>query len=544
MRSTKQMTRHLFLAMAAAWVVIVVPVGADDPGHALRFDGVSDLVRLAETVYMMGGTGSGWETNKSVSLWVKPTGSATCTVDAPTHCDAVFGDRPRTWGISRGTVGGLDRLWVWNYDGRPQAIGIEYTPGEWVHVALTHGGGVLSAYKNGTLVGSVASGATVQPGSGATATLYVGGVINNTNRNWTFEGEIDEVRIFNVARSEQEIRDDMNRHLTGLEPGLAAYYQMSDGSGTTLTDDSGYGWTGTLLDGMSGVPADGPIDWVPSGAFGDDGDPNAVPVPESQPVTTPEDTDAIITLVGTDDDEDPLTFTVVTPPVNGTLTGTAPNLTYVPAAEFNGADSFTFVVEDGFDTSAEATVDIDVTPVNDVPVAVDTLVAVEQSSPGVAIDLAALVGDVETAAPDLTYTIVTGPASGSLSGSGATLTYTPTGGFIGLDTFTYQVTDRGDPDACAPRPGLCRRREQRGPDRDAGRHRGQHAAGGAWADGHHGGGHGDRHHLEWVGRRRRPADLRGGHAPRAGHADGHGARSDLHPGAGLPRRRHLQLPRR
>ncbi|MGL5018260.1 MAG: DUF6288 domain-containing protein, partial [Luteolibacter sp.] len=55
-----------------------------------------------------------------------------------------------------------------------------------------------------------------------------------------------------------------------------------------------------------------------------------------------------------------LTYTVITPPANGTLTGTAPNLTYTPTANYNGSDSFTFKVNNGTSDSAPATVAITV----------------------------------------------------------------------------------------------------------------------------------------------------------------------------------------
>lgn len=94
---------------------------------------------------------------------------------------------------------------------------------------------------------------------------------------------------------------------------------------------------------------------------------NGVPTADDQSVTTPEDTATAITLTGSDPDGDPLTYTVTSGPSNGTLSGTAPNLTYTPNADFNGTDSFTFTVSDGTDTSAPATVSITVTPVNDSP---------------------------------------------------------------------------------------------------------------------------------------------------------------------------------
>ena len=248
---------------SAMVTVTVTPTGAD-PGLALRFDGVSDYVTFNKTANVLG---PGWESSKTVSMWVKPTGTAFCNAPSPASCDAIFGDRPRWWGISRGTVGGQDRIWVWNYDGQYQMIGIPYTAGEWLHISMVHAGGVMSAYRNGALVGAVASGATTQPTTGALPTLQLGGIINNANRNWTFEGEIDEVQLWNVGRTKEQIAQDMMWPLSGGEPGLAAYYRMSDGAGTYLTDDSGHGWYGTLTDGGIGVPADGGILWVPSGAF-------------------------------------------------------------------------------------------------------------------------------------------------------------------------------------------------------------------------------------------------------------------------------------
>ena len=85
------------------------------------------------------------------------------------------------------------------------------------------------------------------------------------------------------------------------------------------------------------------------------------------PTTTNEDTSVGITLTGSDPDSDPLTFLVGTGPTHGSLSGTAPNLTYTPAANYNGSDSFTFTVNDGSLTSSPATVSITINAVNDAP---------------------------------------------------------------------------------------------------------------------------------------------------------------------------------
>ena len=94
---------------------------------------------------------------------------------------------------------------------------------------------------------------------------------------------------------------------------------------------------------------------------------NQAPVAESQSASTDEDASVAITLSGSDADSDALTFSVVTQPANGSLSGTAPNLTYTPTTDFNGTDSFTFIANDGEADSAEATVSITVNPIPEKP---------------------------------------------------------------------------------------------------------------------------------------------------------------------------------
>lgn len=97
--------------------------------------------------------------------------------------------------------------------------------------------------------------------------------------------------------------------------------------------------------------------------------PNNPPVAQDQTVTLGEDNLMEITLVATDADGDSLTYTVLTPPEHGVLSGEAPDLIYSPNQDFNGPDAFTFQVEDWKDQSNIATVSITVNPVNDPPVA-------------------------------------------------------------------------------------------------------------------------------------------------------------------------------
>ena len=84
---------------------------------------------------------------------------------------------------------------------------------------------------------------------------------------------------------------------------------------------------------------------------------NHAPVGSAQTLTDPFNRALPITLAATDIDGDTLTYSNTTPS-HGTLSGTAPNLTYTPNMAFAGSDSFTFVANDGTVNSAGATISI------------------------------------------------------------------------------------------------------------------------------------------------------------------------------------------
>lgn len=88
---------------------------------------------------------------------------------------------------------------------------------------------------------------------------------------------------------------------------------------------------------------------------------SATPMANAISITTGQDTPVAVTLAGSDPNSRALTYTVVTSPMNGTLSGTAPNLTYTPNVGYYGSDSFTFTVSNRTYTSAPATVSLSVT---------------------------------------------------------------------------------------------------------------------------------------------------------------------------------------
>ncbi len=161
------------------------------------------------------------------------------------------------------------------------------------------------------------------------------------------------------------------------------------------------------------------------------------PIATPQTVATPEDTPRVIVLAGTDlDAADVLSFVVVSQPAHGALSGTAPNLTYTPVANFTGSDSFTYRVNDGTTDSNTTTVTITVTPANDSPVAAPMSVSTARH---VAVTVTLSATDVDNDV--LSFAVVSQPTHGALSGSGATLTYTSGAGYSGPDSFTYKAND-------------------------------------------------------------------------------------------------------
>src|SRR3989338_1742267 len=176
---------------------------------------------------------------------------------------------------------------------------------------------------------------------------------------------------------------------------------------------------------------------------------NRVPVADSQSITINEDVVSAITLAGSDADSNPLTFVIVSQPSNGALSGLNPStgaVTYTPNSNYNGADSFTFKVNDGSADSNTATVSVNVNAVNDVPTANAQSVSTNEDN----AKLITLTGsDVEGSA--LTFSIVLNPSKGALAGfnpATGQVTYIPNANYNGADSFTFKAND-GSQDSSA-----------------------------------------------------------------------------------------------
>ncbi|MBI4886242.1 MAG: choice-of-anchor L domain-containing protein [Acidobacteria bacterium] len=164
-----------------------------------------------------------------------------------------------------------------------------------------------------------------------------------------------------------------------------------------------------------------------------------------------------------DADSAALTPVLVAGTTHGTLAFNADgSFAYTPGADFNGTDSFTYRLLAGVWSgppsvplsadSGLATVTIAVHPANDAPVANAATASTDEDT---ALDITLSGSDLETSAGALSGAIVHQPAHGALAGEWPNYTYTPDPDYNGADSFTFVVTDRGDPDGCAGAPPAC-----------------------------------------------------------------------------------------
>jgi Zn-dependent metalloprotease len=173
---------------------------------------------------------------------------------------------------------------------------------------------------------------------------------------------------------------------------------------------------------------------------------NQSPTAVTDGITTAEDTPVSVTaatLVGNDSDPNSnvLTVTGVSTPAHGSAVLAGTTVTYMPNADFNGADSFTYTVSDGHGGTATGTVAVTVTAVNDAPAAVGSTATTAEDTP-VSVSATTLVGnDSDVDGDALTVTGVSSPAHGSAVLVGDSVTYAPDADFNGADSFTYTVSD-------------------------------------------------------------------------------------------------------
>ena len=220
----------------------------DDGGFALSFDG-NDLVTFGtvQTLWL-----------HTIEAWVKPEPVPTGGVIV-----GQIAGPGQVCGFGTMLTGDGNQLC---YDLDPAGCGTNNfichptdPLGGWTHIAGTFDGSVGRLYVNGILVNE-RSGVTFAPSNWMTA----GALTFFNGPQGFFQGEIDEIRIWNVPRTASQITETMNRPLVGTEAGLVGYWDFREGTGQTVADLSSAGVTGVL--GTNGNVQSNDPAWVASDA--------------------------------------------------------------------------------------------------------------------------------------------------------------------------------------------------------------------------------------------------------------------------------------
>ena len=210
--------------------------------YALEFDGNGDNIQI---------NGSDLNPPWTVEVWFKNisnNNNSTLLWRCGSPCWALKllqYNNTKKIGITK--YGNTD--WKWNYI---------TSVGKWEHVVWVGKNNNVELFVNGVSKGTK---------NLSNAKLYWK-YIGKANGTLTIHGEIDELRIWNDARTATEIKSNMFKELEGNESNLKAYYKMSNGSGTTLTDNSTNSKNGTMKNGMNSN--DWVDSYVPIGFLNDD----------------------------------------------------------------------------------------------------------------------------------------------------------------------------------------------------------------------------------------------------------------------------------
>ena len=174
------------------------------------------------------------------------------------------------------------------------------------------------------------------------------------------------------------------------------------------------------------------------------------PVATDDAKTGTEDADVVIVAADlatndTDAEGDALTVTGVSNPTGGTVGLVAGTITFTPAADLCGPASagFDYTVDDGNSGTDTGHVSIDLTCVNDAPVANDDTVNVEQDSTANDVTSAILANDTDTEGDTLTVTSADNATGGSVDATAGVVTFTPTADECGTGEggFDYTIDD-------------------------------------------------------------------------------------------------------
>jgi hypothetical protein len=240
--NTGDTTQTIYASSTGTYNVTVGNGSVNSSGTSLSFDGNDDQASLGDIDFI----NSGQQNEYTIACWLKVN-------------DLTFNNGPDIFifGDEVNQNNGV-MLSLVNYQGGGIAISCTSPPtgyinasiytgfypnlGVWCNLVIQQDANGINFYINGQLYQRY-DGYT---NSDNTDDFRIGGFTNLGNISRELLGHLNDLQIWGYALSQEEIKHYMNCSPTGNEVGLVGYWNMDEGSGTTLTDLSGNGNNGTI----------------------------------------------------------------------------------------------------------------------------------------------------------------------------------------------------------------------------------------------------------------------------------------------------------
>jgi hypothetical protein len=194
-------------------------------GNSISFNGANDRVVIpSNSLYQ-------FSDQFTAELWIKPNtyqdyeGAISYGMDGSTDAGFAIAYFATGW-----------RFYLKTTDSIPDwatMVSASAPAAQWTHLACTYDGSMKRLYRNGNLMDEQEMTGNIVWDS--VADLYIG-YFNSTSSNKYFEGNIDEVRLWNTVRTGAQIKGNKSINLQGNEDGLVGYWKADESSGTTLND--------------------------------------------------------------------------------------------------------------------------------------------------------------------------------------------------------------------------------------------------------------------------------------------------------------------
>ncbi|WP_199332029.1 Calx-beta domain-containing protein [Anabaena lutea] len=206
--------------------------------QGLSFDGVNDYVNV--------GAKSSLEVSNAITIeaWINPTGGGSEIL-----AGGIIVNKEGEYEVARFSDGTIQ--WAFANDNPSWTfINTNYVAplNQWTHIAVSYDLGVIKTYANGVLVHTY-------NGSGNLGDIHVNQddfrIGGRQEESQFFQGSIDDVRIWNRARTQAEIQANLNKELTGAESGLVGYWNFNSIKGNTVDDLTSNQNDGTIIEAQT-----------------------------------------------------------------------------------------------------------------------------------------------------------------------------------------------------------------------------------------------------------------------------------------------------